>query len=429
MEPCRKPVRNPAGKWYSEQVSVYQPRSIEPLVQELLAELPALMLVGPRGSGKTTMALRHAASVVRLDHPGEAGAFAGDPDAALRGRPEPIVLDEWQLVPEVLGAVKRAVDNDFRPGRFLLTGSVSAEFGSQMWPGTGRVVPLRMYGFTVAEQLGRSDVPTLVDRLVSGPLELGHTADLPDLRGYVELALRSGFPDAAFRDPDARARWLEGYVDQLVARDAQSVEPRRDANLLRRYFEAYALNTAGVVADQTLFEAAGINRKTAAAYEHLLARMYVIDSVPAWSTNRLRRLVRSPKRYVVDPALLVGLLRLDVEAVLADGDLMGRVLDTFVAAQLRADEPRTKARPRLYHLREEKGRHEIDLVIEIGARNVIAIEIKAGAAVKPHDARHLAWLRDQLGDAFIAGVVLHTGPYVYPLGDRLTAAPIATLWA
>ena len=406
----------------------YRARAADRLIRDLLAELPALLLVGPRATGKTTTAMRHAATTVRLDSPREAAAFEADPDSALRGLAEPILLDEWQTVPAVLGAVKRAVDSDPRPGRFLLTGSVRADLEAETWPGTGRLVRVPMFGMTVAEQQGRPSKP-LLDRLSKGDT-LEVPPDAPDLRGYVELALRSGFPEAALGlSARTRARWIESYLDQLLTRDAPRADGIRDPAKLRRYFETYALSSAGLVDEKTLFETAGLNRKTALAYEQLLLNLMVVDRTAPWRTNRLKRLIRSPKRYVTDPALLAGALRLDANGVLRDGDLLGRVLDTFVAAQLRAELPVTECRPRLYHLRQEQGRHEVDLLAELAAMRVIAIEVKASATPNADAARHLAWLRDELGSRFLKGVVLHTGPRVFELDKAIVAAPIATLWA
>ncbi len=352
-----------------------------------------------------------------------------DPDAALRGLPEPVLLDEWQAVPGVLGAVKRAVDADSHPGRFVLTGSVRAELEAETWPGTGRVVRLAMHPLTIAEQIGRPHARPLLDRLGLGePLEVA--SDPPDLRDYVDLALRGGFPDAALaRSAGARQRWLESYIDQLITRDALSIEGGRDPVRLRRYFEAYALNSAGLATDRSIYEAAGVNRKTALAYERLLENLLVVDAVPAWTSNRLSRLVRASKRYLVDPALLAGILRIDTAAVLRDGDLLGRVLDTFVAAQLRVEPVVAETRPRLFHLRQEQGRREVDLIAELGGQRIVGVEVKADSGPGRDAARHLAWLRDQLGDRFVAGVVLHSGARVYSLGDRIVAAPICTLWA
>lgn len=140
-----------------------------------------------------------------------------------------------------------------------------------------------------------------------------------------------------------------------------------DRGRLRRYFEAYALNSAGVVDDKTLYDAAGINRVTALVYEELLGDLFVAEAVPAWSSNRLSRVVDRPKRYLIDPAMMAAALRVDASGVLRDGDLLGRLLDTFVAAQLRPE-----------------------------------------AAI---------------AESF------HTGPRLFELGDRIVAAPMSTLWA
>lgn len=404
----------------------YLPRLVDSLLRELLAELPAVLVVGPRATGKTTTASRHAASLVRLDRPAEAAAFLADPDVALASFDEPVALDEWQEVPAVLGAVKRAVDADPRPGRFILTGSVRADIEAETWPGTGRVVRVGMFPMTVVERLEASTRPIL-DRLLEGEA-LEPAPEAVDLRGYIRLALGGGFPEMLALSEIGRRRWIDSYVDQLLTRDAALVDRGRDPARLRRYLEAYALNSAGLVDDKTLYDAAGIDRRTALAYEALLTSLQVVEAVPAWTSNRLRRLTLSPKRYLVDPALLAGIIGVTESAVLHDGDLLGRVLDTFVAAQLRAEVDVAHHRGRLYHLRQEQGRHEIDLLVEVGAERVVGIEVKATSAPDSSSAAHLAWLRDRLGERFVAGVVLHTGPATFHLGDRITAAPISTLW-
>lgn len=407
----------------------YRPRLVDALLGELLAEMPALFLTGPRATGKTTTAARLARTVVRLDREAEAVAFRADPDAALRGMPEPILLDEWQVVPGVLGALKRAVDARPEPGRFLVAGSVRGDLEGETWPGTGRLTRIPLFGMTVREQQGlRPSVPFL-DRVAEGQ-EMVPGPESPDLRGYVELLLRSGFPEPALRlGVAARRRWLESYVEHLLTRDAEEVEGGRDPVRLRRYLQAYALNTAGIVEDLTLFEAAGINRKTAQAYERLLTNLLVIESVPAWTSNRLKRLVLSPKRYVIDPGLAAAVLRLDADLVMRNGDLLGRLLDTFVVSQLRAELAVTASRARLFHVRQQQGRFEVDLLAELAGGQLIGIEVKADAAPNAASARHLAGLRDRYPDTFAAGVVLHTGPRVYSLGDRLQAVPISSLWS
>lgn len=408
---------------------VYQPRLLDSLLRELFESLPAIMVVGPRATGKTTTAQRLAVSVVQLDQPGQAAAFAADPDAALARLDEPVLLDEWQAVPGVLGAVKRAVDHGSGAGRFLLTGSVRARLDTETWPGTGRVVRVPMYGLTVREEVGALERPSFIDRVAAGEA-LGMPREPPDLGGYIDVALASGFPELALgtTTPASRQRWLDGYVDNVLDRDVPQLLALRDPARLRRYLEAYASSSAGTVADTTLYRAAGIDRKTAVAYEQLLTNLMVLEAVPAWTTNRLKRLALAPKRYLVEPALIGSILRVDARAVLRDGDLLGRLLDTFVVAQLRAELAVSATRPRLYHLREEHGRREVDLLAEIGADRIVAFDVKATSAPGPDTARHLTWLRDRLGDRFIAGIVFHTGPAPFQLAHGIIAAPICALW-
>ncbi|MDE0136631.1 MAG: DUF4143 domain-containing protein [Acidimicrobiaceae bacterium] len=408
----------------------YRRRMVDDLLSELLGELPAVLLTGPRATGKTTTALGHASTVVRLDHEAEATAFIADPDAALAGLAEPVLLDEWQAVPGVLGAVKRAVDAQSRPGRFLLTGSARADLDTATWPGTGRVVRVEISPLTVAEQTGSNTSP-LLDRVANGD-ELRPAADSPDLRGYVELALRGGFPEPALAlSPQGRRRWLESYVAYITTRDALDVEAGRDPQRLARYFEAYVINSAGTPTDKTIYDAAGIDSRTARAYHRLLTNLLIFDELPAWTSNRLTRLAKTTKRFVIDASLLASVTGTATAATAAmrDGQLLGKLIETFVVAQLRAEIPVCETRARLFHMRDRQGRHEIDVIAELGARQLIGLEIKGTSAPSNDDARHLLWLRDQIGDQFLAGIVLHTGPRTFQLADNITAAPISTLWS
>jgi uncharacterized protein len=408
----------------------YLPRLVDQLLAELLADHPAVLIVGPRACGKTTTGRRHSLDRLRLDRPAEAAVVRADPDAALTDGPSPLLVDEWQLVPEVLGAVKRAVDEDATPGRFILTGSSQADLTAAGWPATGRLIRVPMYGLAEREIEHRSSQPPVLDRLVSeGPAGLVTPADPPDVRGYVARALRGGFPEAALATSErATRRWLSSYVDQLVSRDVSLVGAVRDPMRLRHYLQAVGASNAGTPALQTLLDAVGIERPTANAYDALLERVLITERVPAWSSNRLNRLIRLPKRYLVDPAFAGPLLGVDARAVLRDGDLLGRLLDSLVMAQLRIECVVSELSPRLFHVRDANGRHEVDILIEFGDGRVIGIEVKADSAPGPDAARHLRWLRDAIGSQFAFGLVLHTGPRPFRFDESIAALPICTLW-
>jgi len=408
----------------------YVLRIVDPLLDELMTAFPAVSLVGPRAAGKTTTAVRRAATVLRLDQPAIRQTLAAAPDEVLTGLREPILLDEWQEVPDVLGAVKRSVDADSRPGRFILTGSVRAELEGRTWPGTGRILQVPLFGMSERERRGQAAREPLIDRIAAaGSGALTAPQDPLTIRDYLDLMLTGTFPELAVGTArQARQRWFAGYVQQAITRDIPAVAPQRNPELLRRYLSALALNTAGIVTDTTLNTAAGIDRKTAQGYEGLFQSTFLLDVVPPWFSSRLKRLLKTPKRYLIDPALVAAILGLNHDAILFGPDMLGRLLDTFVTSQVRAELAASDHQPRLHHLRDEGGRHEVDLIVEMANGRIIAIEVKAANTVTDSDARHLAWLRDEIGDAFICGVVLHTGPYVFPLGDRLAAAPISSLW-
>jgi uncharacterized protein len=389
-----------------------------------------VLVVGPRACGKTTTARRHSVGRLRLDRPADAAVARVDPDAALLDGPFPLLVDEWQVVPDVLGAVKRVVDEDPTPGRFLLTGSSQADLTAAGWPGTGRLIRVGMYGLVERELEGRTERRPLLDRLVSDEPDLPSLpGDVPDVRGYVARALRGGFPDAALAGSDrARSRWLSSYVDHVVARDVAPVGSRRDPVRLRRYLQALAASTGGTPTMKTLIDSVGIDRTTAVAYDGMLEHLLITERLPAWSANRLHRLTRLPKRHVVDPALLRPLLGIEPRGVLRDPDLLGRMLDTFVLAQLRADCTVSTLSPRLFHTRDANGRHEVDIVVELADGRVIGIEVKADAAPGMNAARHLRWMRDALGTRFLTGVVLHAGPRSFRFPDGMLALPICALW-
>ena len=389
-----------------------------------------MLLVGPRGSGKTTTAARHAATVLHLDRSAERGVVEADPDAAISAGPRPRLIDEWQLVPDVLGAVKRAVDADFTGGQFLLTGSARSDLLTSGWAGTGRIVRLHLWGMTERELLGRGDGDTFLQRALDPSAELPATSDAPNLRGYVERALRGGLPQLArAASPTRHALLADAYVDQLVTRDVEASGSRRRApGRLRGYLRAVALSTAGTPATERLLQAAGIDRATAMAYDDVLETLFVAQRVQPYVNNRLSRLVRRPKRYLAEPSLLGPLAGIDERGVLRDVDLLGRLLDTYVAAQLRPELELIAPRPQLLHLRDANGDHEVDLLVELADGRVLAIEIKASAAPTHDDARHLRWLRDRVGEDFVRGIVFHTGPRSFQYEPNIWYLPIAALW-
>lgn len=406
----------------------YIARLADEQLERALSRSAAVELRGPRGVGKTTTALQQARAVLAMQDPDTAAAVRDDPRSALLGQPAPLLIDEWQEVPEVLWAVKTHVDTSGAPGQFIITGSVRGESAQQM-PLTGRVESIDMFPFSVAERLGRSPA-TLAQRLFDGAdIEAGDL-DL-SVNDYIDLALQSGYPRTMDEhDSEARSALLRSRIDGTI--NVDSLVGRHDRSRLADFFRCYALNSGGVVPLARLCEQIGISRNTGDVYLGLLTRTYLAADAPAYHTNRISHLRRAPKRLLVDAGLLAAAWDADAASIRCSADLRGRLIETFVAAQLRAQAAASGTRFRLAHLR--RSGQEIDFILDGDARGVVAIEVKAGVQAGRSEARHLFWLREMLGGSFVGGAVLHTGQRAPRVLDDapegpIWAAPLSALWA
>lgn len=391
------------------------------------------MISGARAVGKTTTAKAFAASFVSLDEPSVREPFLANPDVVLKTYQEPVLLDEWQLVPELLGAVKRAVDADSSPGRFILAGSAAPSAGVTQWAGTGRVVDMNMYPLTQSE-IKSADHDELRNRgdffqsMLDGRSLEGRADHVSNenIENYVQAILTSGFPFLNSREFDnpSRVDWLESYLGSLTGRDILDVQARVHSASFDRYVRAYVAVAGTYATEQTLLEAASISRTTATTYHDLLKRLYFAQEVLSFENNELSRISKSVKHMVLDASFLGS----TTNDFLHNGTLLGRALEVFVYMQLI---PISRLRPnrfRINQLRRLNNGSEVDFVLELSSGGVVAIEVKANSTSTQKDARHLIQLRKQLGDRFIAGLVLNSSRGVKQLDHRIYAAPISCLW-
>jgi hypothetical protein len=425
--------RNSTGEQQEAEIDGYTARIADRILAGHLQAWPAEFITGPRAVGKTTTALRHARAAIRLDRDAERGLALDDPDAAIREGPFPLLIDEWQHAPGVLLAVKRSVDASLSPpGRYIITGSARNDLHVGQWPLTGRVLSTQLWPLTGRERFGDASAPSLFDRW-DGASRFAVPADPPDVLGYLDIALEGGFPGALVASrAGARDDWMRTYVNVAISRDldefASPTGRRRSPESMRRCLTAYALNTAGATTDTSLAEASGLDRRTTLSYLETLSVLRLVEDVPAWHTRRLKRLTSMPKRYVTDSGLAAWLMGAGRQHLKQDTQARGRIIDTYVAAQLRTEAESSAERVQLFHLRDRDGQHEIDLIAEFG-RRVAAFEVKTSSAPDARDARHIAWLRDRLPpDRFAGGVVFHTGPRRYRLDADIEAVPICGLW-
>jgi len=419
----------------------YLKRVVDVELDELMPALPALALEGPRGVGKTSTAERRARTVLRLDEPARQAIAKADPGEALAGE-KPVLVDEWQRVPEVWDAVRREVDRGAGAGSFLLTGS-SGPANPPTHSGAGRIVSLRMRPMSLLERgMGEAEV-SLSELLKGGRPEVSGATET-GLTDYVREIERSGLPGLRGFEGRARRLHLDGYLRRIVDVDFQEqghVVRRPEA--LERWMAAYAAATGTTASYETIRDAATGGHgdkpsKTATQpYREILERLWVLDPVPAWlpSRNRLNRLGRPPKHHLADPALAVRALGLDADALLRgkepesgiprEGTLLGHLFESLVTLSVRVYAQAAEARVR--HLRLQGGRREVDLIVERADQRVLAIEVKLGGEVEDGDVKHLLWLRDQIGDDLLDALVVHTGPQAYRRPDGIAVAPAALL--
>lgn len=385
-----------------------------------------------------------AATVYRLGDRATRDAIAADPERVTTGQ-RPILIDEYQLVPDVWDAVKDAVDRDPSPGQFLLTGSARTKH-PPTHPGSGRIVPVRMRPMTLAERGITQPTVSLAELLRGRRLDLRGSTPFGRLEYATEI-LASGFP--GFRALEGRAlrAQIEGYVVRSIDRDIEELarEEVRNRAAMRRWVQAYAGATSATVSFEKIRDAAtaGHDEKpaktTVLRYIDILERLWLIEPVPAWipTNNRLKQYAQLPKHQMVDPAIAARLLGATIETLLEDdshgllvprdGTLFGALFESLVAMELRTYAQNAEAS--VSHYRDEKGRREVDFVIERLDGRILGVEVKLGRVITGDDVKHLVWLKEQIGDAALDLIVVYAGTEAYRRPDGIGVVPLALLGA
>lgn len=405
------------------------PRFAAPLLVQALSDSPVVLLHGPRQCGKTTLAQAVGATkgyaYFSFDDAVTLAAATSDPVGFVGDLPDRTILDEVQRAPALFTALKRAVDRDRRPGRFLLTGSANVLLLPTLADSlAGRVEILRLHPLAQSE-LGGSE-PGFLDALFDGSFKARPSARLGE-----ELPRRitaGGYPAALARAaPHRRATWYRDYVETLVQRDVRDLARIASLDALPRLLTLAAGQTARLLNVSDLAAPFQLSRPTIKDYVTLLERVFLLEQLPPWHTNRLSRLIKTPKLHLGDTGMACALLGMDAEALSEDRSTLGQLLETFVFQELRRQASWREDDLRFHHFRDKDGA-EVDLVLERGGRAVAGVEVKASATVTPSDFRGIRKLREALGVRFSAGVVLYDGEASVGFGDRLFAVPIRDLW-
>jgi uncharacterized protein len=405
------------------------PRHAEALVAEALQDTRVVLVNGARQAGKSTLtrltADNRPGTVVRLlDDPATLRAAQDDPTGFV-DHYALMVIDEIQLAPELLRAIKVTVDLDPRPGRFLLTGS-SRVLALRSLPDAlpGRMEVIELWPFSQGEMSGGPD--RFIDAAFQRGPGMAHSSTLRR-RDYLDRAVAGGFPEAVRRAPRRRGAFFDSYLSTLIERDVlelASIERRGD---LFKLLALLAGRAGGLLVPAALAAQSGIPRTTLVRYLELLSTVFLIKTIPAWASGQTKRAVGTPKLAFVDTGIACHLIGQDAVRLGEPGGAGGAMLENFAVMELARQLTWSDERGRLYHYRT-KDQLEVDAVIETPDGRVVAVEVKAGATVRTEDLAGLRNLARHVGDRFVAGYVLYTGQQTLSFGGKIRALPMDALW-
>jgi uncharacterized protein len=406
------------------------PRNLQWAMDTALADTPVVCLLGPRQCGKSTLARAQKASrkFLTLDDVNLLNAARKDPEGFVGRLPEEVTLDEVQRVPELLLAIKRSVDENRRPGRFLLTGSANLLQLPKLADSlAGRMECLYLQPLSEAEK--RRNAGAFLKRWLAGDLwDSKLMEDTPGPSSLIKRVVAGGYPEPQGRTPERARQWHRQYLRAVIDRDVHDVAKVRDSSEVARLLEVLAHQTAGLLNTSSMAADLHLDRQTVDRYLTVLERLFLIRMLPPWFRNSAKRLIKTPKIHLVDSGLAASLAGLAAEDWNAKRDRFGYLLESFVVQQLIAQAGWTDPDLRFWHYRD-KDQVEVDVVITRG-RQVWGVEVKASATLHDSDGKGLRRLAAQAGDDFRGGMVFYDGKSILPLGGdrRMIAVPLELLW-
>jgi hypothetical protein len=404
-------------------------RHIHAAVRMALADTPVVLLNGARQTGKTTLAQELATAPGRqyftLDDAATLALAAGDPSGFIRNLTGPVVIDEIQKAPDLFPAIKRSVDQDRQPGRFLLTGSANVMTLPRLSESlAGRMEIIPLFPFSAGELAGQRE--GFIKRLFAGSIAKAKAASARD--DLPARLVRGGYPEAVQRKAeDRRSAWFASYISTILQRDVRDLARVDGLHALPNLLKLLAARTSGLLNLADVGRDAGLPHTTLTRYLALLETAFLVHRLPAWSANLGKRLVKASKLHLVDTGLACHLVGTDHRRLSEDRSLLGRMLETFVVGELRKQLSWADPHTALCHFRTAAG-SEVDVLLEKADGTVAGVEVKASATVGTSDFAALQELRDQLGKRFRAGIVLYTGDQWVPFGDKLWLVPLPALW-
>lgn len=410
---------------------MYQ-RHILQNVLNSLADTPAVFIRGPRQAGKTTLvqqisAKYYPATYVTLDDLTVLSAVTRDPVAFVKNTPKPVIVDEVQRAPDLLLAIKEDIDRNRVPGRYLLTGSGNVLTLPRVSDAlVGRMEVITLWPLSQGEIEGKKEdfISRVFHRDASELTALG--THVGDISGRI---LRGGYPEPLGRpDMSRRSAWFDAYITTLLERDVRDLSQVQDLAALPRLLQLLATRSASLFNQSEMSRTSATPNSTLGRYLNLLQAIFLIQTLPAWSGNLGKRLVKTPKLFLGDTGISCHLVGIEDASVLRSHRLAGAILENFVVCEITKQLSWTHHRARAYHFRSHTGQ-EVDLVLEDMAGRMVGIEIKFADTVSSKLFKGLLSLKEGATDRFLRGVVLYTGRNAVPFGEDLLALPVSAIWS
>ena len=420
----------------------YYPRRIQRKIERALEYAPVVLIQGPRQCGKTTLAKifldsddnaeskninsqLKADCYVSFDDRVEREKAESDSVAFLSSLPQRVIFDEIQLAPEILDAIKMEVDRSQIPGQFILTGSCDVLQLDKIPDSlAGRMHIIRLHPLAQCE-IDKTK-PDLIDSLLNGKIQVGRYKQFE--APYMDRLMAGGYPRVLkLSNEHQRMKWCEDYTDSMIERDLMEFTHFQRIKNLPELIRTAAENTAQLLNISSMAANLEDSRPTVMKYLALLEKVFLLEQLPAWHTNRTKRTEKTQKLHMLDTGLVAAMLELDRHSIERDRSEIGKLLETFVLQELRRSASWRDKKLTFSHFRDRDG-VEVDIVIERGRYCVAGVEVKAAKSVDHRDFSGLRKLKKLAGDRFATGIVLYDGPTCRPFGDKLFAVPLRSLW-